>query len=489
MIANEMILRGDEIWQWGHDGTGPNLANTRLVQRLDGFCSLDAGGNTGTIITRPLVFDGGRLVLNVKAEGFVRAAILDQSGTVLNRLGVPTMDKPRTETVIFGIDECDSFTGDSVRHVVTWNGRSDISRFAGEVVRLRFEMQNAKLFAFQFDRTAPAAEKKRDPYIFDEINPVYYKTDPAKLIRIKNAGDVAEIRGALADYIWQGAGLPTSKMPDSVEEGITDGRYESLYTGNLARIDRITTVTEPGLNSIAYLFIPKNANGELVIYHQGHDGDFVIGIDTIRGLVENGYAVLGFAMPQRGMNNKPTVYLERFGYFKLENHIHLKLLDTPIRPFIEPVVVGVNYALSLGYGPVHMTGLSGGGWTTTVCAAVDDRISHSYPVAGSCPMYLKSESRRDWGDYEQTVRDLYRTANYLEMYILGAAGPSRRQMQVINRYDSCCYANVKFRTYEKVVGDTAADVGGRFDVLCDESHREHKISTKVMEAILADLRT
>jgi hypothetical protein len=343
--------------------------------------------------------------------------------------------------------------------------------------------------SFSAALAAEPVKPKDDPYIFDEINPVYYKTDPAKLIRIKNSGDVAEIRAALADYIWQGKGLPSSKMPDSVEEDITDSRYEALYTGNLARIDRVTAVTEPGLNSIAYLFIPKNANGELVIYHQGHDGDFVIGIDTIRGLVENGYAVLGFAMPQKGMNNKPIVYLERFGYFKLERHEHLRLLDTPIRPFIEPVVVGVNYALSLGYRRVHMTGISGGGWTTTVCAAVDDRISHSYPVAGSYPMYLKSESRRDWGDYEQTVRDLYKTANYLEMYILGAAGPGRRQMQVINRYDSCCYANVKFRTYEKVVGERAAAVGGRFDVFCDESHRQHKISEVALAAILADLGT
>jgi hypothetical protein len=150
IIANGMVRRGGEIWQWGH-GDGPSGPDTRLVQRLDGFCSLDAGCETGTVITRPLVFEGSRLVLNVKADGFVRAAIMDLSGTTLCALGTPVVDPPRCKTDIFGIDQCDAIKGDSVRHVVTWNGRSDIGRFAGEVVRVRFEMQNAKLFAFQFE--------------------------------------------------------------------------------------------------------------------------------------------------------------------------------------------------------------------------------------------------------------------------------------------------------------------------------------------------
>jgi len=50
----------------------------------------------------------------------------------------------------FGPVECDPIRADSVRRVVTWAGRSDVSRLAGRPVRLRFEMQNAGIFAFQF---------------------------------------------------------------------------------------------------------------------------------------------------------------------------------------------------------------------------------------------------------------------------------------------------------------------------------------------------
>jgi len=38
-----------------------------------------------------------------------------------------------------------------VRHVVTWKGDPDVGNLAGKAVRLRFEMQNAKFFAFSFD--------------------------------------------------------------------------------------------------------------------------------------------------------------------------------------------------------------------------------------------------------------------------------------------------------------------------------------------------
>lgn len=53
-----------------------------------------------------------------------------------------------------------------------------------------------------------------------------------------------------------------------------------------------------------------------------------------------------------------------------------------MRFFIEPVVLTINYALTLGYKRIIMSGLSGGGWTTTVAAAIDPRIQLSMPGAG-----------------------------------------------------------------------------------------------------------
>ena len=60
--------------------------------------------------------------------------------------------------------------------------------------------------------------------------------------------------------------------------------------------------------------------------------------------------------------------------------------DSPVRYFLEGVVLVTNYALNvLKYKRIVMVGLSGGGWTTTVAAALDPRISLSMPIAGSVP--------------------------------------------------------------------------------------------------------
>jgi len=134
-----LIRRGDEIWQYvdeggAHGGSAPRYYY-RYRQRLDGFVSLDAGGSTGTAITLPLVFQGDRLVLNIAATGWTRVGILDEFGT---------------EIPGFTVDDCNLIQGDFVEHVVSWNGDSDVSALAGTAVRLWIEMQNAKLYAFQF---------------------------------------------------------------------------------------------------------------------------------------------------------------------------------------------------------------------------------------------------------------------------------------------------------------------------------------------------
>jgi hypothetical protein len=134
-----LIRRGDEIWQYvdeggAHGGSAPRYYY-RYKQRLDGFVSLDAGGTTGTATTLPMVFEGGGLVLNVAATGWARVAITNEAGEAFPG---------------FDISDCDVIQGDSVSQIVTWNSRSDVSGLAGSVVRLRFEMENSKLYAFQF---------------------------------------------------------------------------------------------------------------------------------------------------------------------------------------------------------------------------------------------------------------------------------------------------------------------------------------------------
>ena len=109
----------------------------RAIWRLDGFTSMDAGANLGGFVTGPVVFSGAHLELNIAClpGGSIRVAIEDAAGN-------PIPD--------FTLADCDPVSGDSTAAVVTWSGASHVGSLAGTPLRLRFEMQLAKLYAFQF---------------------------------------------------------------------------------------------------------------------------------------------------------------------------------------------------------------------------------------------------------------------------------------------------------------------------------------------------
>jgi pimeloyl-ACP methyl ester carboxylesterase len=305
---------------------------------------------------------------------------------------------------------------------------------------------------------------------------------PADLIAIADPAVVLSSRAALIDFIWKGRGFPAMRQPDQIDNGIIDHKYDNLE--NLDRIDRLTTMMDFGVNSIAYHFIPRESNGKLAIYHQGHDGSFEYGIDTIDFLLQNGYAVLAFSMPLLGANSEPTVQIGDHSLL-LQYHDNFYDIDSDnfsgIHYFLEPVAAGLNYALtSYSYSSALMVGISGGGWTTTMYAAIDPRIKLSFPVAGSLPAHLRA--RNDYGDYEQEQPDFYKLAGYLDLYLLGSVGTARKQLQILNRYDPCCFASDGMEpailAYRDALGERLGSIGlgGQFDVYFDASHHEHEIS-------------
>ena len=47
----------------------------------------------------------------------------------------------------FSFDDCDALSGDELDAVVSWNGKTDLSAFAGKKIHLRFRMARSRLFA------------------------------------------------------------------------------------------------------------------------------------------------------------------------------------------------------------------------------------------------------------------------------------------------------------------------------------------------------
>lgn len=147
-IGHGMIKRGDEIWQYFFGDTKYHSPYTkdndvravyRVAQRLDGFVSADTPyEKEGMIITKPLVFKGNRLVLNINtsAAGFTQVGILDESGKPVDG---------------FSVDDCVYININSIEHEVEWLKKGkDLSSLEGKTVHLQFRMRGSKLYAMQF---------------------------------------------------------------------------------------------------------------------------------------------------------------------------------------------------------------------------------------------------------------------------------------------------------------------------------------------------
>ena len=147
-IAHGMVKRGNEIWQYyfgetqyhsaiKHDPEGRGVY--RLVQRLDGFVSLDSPYDKEVeMVTKPFVFSGNELHLNIDtdATGYTQVGFVDEN------------DKPVPG---FSVDECVYVNGDFISGKVEWLKKgSDLSGLQGKTVRLVFRIRGSKLYAMQF---------------------------------------------------------------------------------------------------------------------------------------------------------------------------------------------------------------------------------------------------------------------------------------------------------------------------------------------------
>ena len=317
-----------------------------------------------------------------------------------------------------------------------------------------------------------------------------YENNVSELIHIKNKNDIFKLKNDLINFIWKNNGFPDSKLPNTVNVDISNSLYDDFV--NLERIDQLNIEMEYGINSISYLFIPESSNNKLIIYHQGHGGDFSKGKDTIQFFLEKDYSVLAFSMPLLGMNDQPVVEISNMGNIKLTSHEHLRFLESsnfsPIKFFVEPITISLNYLdKNYNFSSYDMVGISGGGWTVTLYSAIDERISQTYSIAGSVPIYLRSITENR-GDYEQWLPELYQIANYLDLYIMSSYGEDKKFIQIFNKYDSCCFSGELYETYENEIKESLFTLSnGNFDIFLDDTHKTHKISDYALEIIIQSM--
>ena len=114
--------------------SGPDSRVRRFTYRKDGFVALQG---TGEVLTKPIRYQGQRLLLNYRCRegGSLKVGLQTEDGRSL------TASSP---------DESNILTGDSVNHEMGWKNPNPVQLGLGRTVRLRFELKNAEVYAFQF---------------------------------------------------------------------------------------------------------------------------------------------------------------------------------------------------------------------------------------------------------------------------------------------------------------------------------------------------
>jgi len=139
-LANGLVVLPENDREYAVYGTeayytGPDSRLRRFTYRLDGFVSAQAGEAPGSLITKPLIYEGEMLHLNYLApEGTVRVGLYPADD-------VHCAGKPLGQSVELAGDQIDQRIdmGDNV-----------VARNSGRPVRLRFDLRNADLYSFKF---------------------------------------------------------------------------------------------------------------------------------------------------------------------------------------------------------------------------------------------------------------------------------------------------------------------------------------------------
>jgi len=312
-------------------------------------------------------------------------------------------------------------------------------------------------------------------------------------IHVKSERDVQDLRRHLIQFIWDATALP-SDFPEKLTAK-TVSAQDAADLGALpagTSVEHLTVKLPDAREGFAWYLVPQPHNDALVIVHAGHQNHFTDpgGLDhLVAALLARGYSVIAVYMPGRN---------------PADGRGHA---SEPIRTFLDTTLYSLEYARANAarhgipaYRTTSMIGFSGGGWTTTVYAAVDPSIAVSFPVAGSVPLYLREPGTPNVGDAEQHDSDLYKIAGYPDLYVLGSAGKGRKQIQILNARDTCCFAAAPatpegrsvpaalLRAYESRVAPLAASLGGSFTLVVDEESTGHMVSTwAVTQVILPEL--
>jgi hypothetical protein len=372
--AGMCLIMGDRLFFLvsgrGGISTVGGQATGLFTLRRDGFCSMNAPAEGGTLVTRPVKFSGKYMFVNVEApKGELRVEVLDEKNQVI---------------APFSADNCVPVKADKTLQPVGWKGGADLSSLAGKIVKFRFTLKNGKLYAFW---VSPDASGASHGYVAGG-GPGF--TGPKDTV------------GSMAYSGWGGNPAPPSPAEPPPALWPVTGAFSGAVTVALSvplfRAEEGTTIryttdgTEPTEASTAYtgkpLTLTKTSTVKARWFKERGLPSWVASETyTITPDTTPPHLSFGRAVPASG---KPAEnWPSPFGVYSQQKH-HYFTPAVALPPGTAEAVVSLRtnekstckYALKPGVAYEEMTG--------TFTADADDRV-HKAPAAG-----LKDGSAVRW---------------------------------------------------------------------------------------------
>jgi hypothetical protein len=364
-----------------------------------------------------------------------------------------------------------------------WNSESRDDEAPAQPPQARVTEDSGKSPAAGKTDTKPA----KTPIETALLTTPWPRIDVTKHMRIHDRASAEKVRADIVKFVW-----PSGRTLSDPLTKQSDNSFPST--------ELWTLTMKHGIVSRMFFVRARSTDAScLFIYHDGHGHPTksITAIPIVGTLVERfteqGCDVLLISMPLNGVNNDPR-FQSKVPHDELRS---FEAADfSPLSYFIEPVLRAVDEATKQrSYAWIGMSGLSGGGWTTTFAGAVDPRLKAVYPVAGSMPFALdippelvggkNISSLR--GDYEQS-HSIYRTvADYLDLYLLDVLGRDRHAMFFYIEKDHCCFPGAASHAFSAQMTELAGKITGNPLVfVVDTEAARHELSHATLDAILAD---
>ena len=228
-------------------------------------------------------------------------------------------------------------------------------------------------------------------------------------------------------------------------------------------------------------------------HHDGHRRRDIAGWPA-RWLHLQGFSIYAMNMPAAGTccTAHPALFT-KYG-------------NAAMQYFLQPAVEAMNYwDANSTFSNYDFIGLSGGGWTGTVLSALDTRVQTSVLVAGSLPGTefcclsqpigsLPNQGDQSKGGSKQNWAPFYSIAGYVDLYLMGASGPGRSELQILNINDNCCFGPKQWTSvykaanggrtwyqqvayYTQLLAAAEETVPSDFSVVEDSTATQHQISS------------